>query len=101
MRPVRSNSCWAPPASAAFGRRGLANRRCLAALPVELAARGVARHLRLDGRGGLADGRALRGRGRPGAFASDAATVGAASFAGSLSSFWISRLETFRCFGAG
>ena len=29
MRPVRRNSCWAPPATDEFARVGCANRRCL------------------------------------------------------------------------
>ena len=63
---VRSNTCWAPPASAAFVRRGLANRRCLAALPVGWLAPSRAGRL-LDAAGAAlrppALGRA-RGRGR-------------------------------------
>ena len=100
MRPVRSNSCWAPPASAAFLRRGLANRRCLAALPVDWV-RAASRDARF-----LTAGAALRtvacfGARAAGAFEPEASTDGGRSFAGSLSSCWISRLEIFCSLGAG
>src|SRR5215210_2224300 len=100
MRPVRSNSCCAPPASAEFLRRGLANRRCLAALPVDWL-RAALRDACF-----LTRGEALRtvdflGARAAGAFEPEASTEGAASFSGSLSSFWISRLVTFFSLGAG
>src|SRR3954469_19834952 len=98
MRPVRWNSCWAPPAAAAFLRRGLANRRCLAALPV-LAFRLGAFFLVTFGAALAAVERF--GARVAGAFVSDAGPVGAASGLGSLSSCWISRLETFCGFGDG
>jgi hypothetical protein len=75
IRPVRSNSCCAPPASAAFGRRGLANRRCLEALRAEevRASRRVARF--------VAFGEALRAVERRGARAAGALEAEAAAWA--------------------
>ena len=72
---MRSNSCWAPPASDAFGRAGLANRRSLDAAGCSSTAAGAAlsASLRFGAR-------------RAGRSVEDAACVGSASFSGSLSS---------------
>src|SRR5215210_4624002 len=100
MRPVRSNSCCAPPDCAAFLRRGLANRRCLAALPVDWL-RAALRDACFFPRGEALRTVDFFGARAAGALEPEASMDGAWSFAGSLSSFWISRLVTFFSLGAG
>src|SRR3954452_16364245 len=94
--PVCSNTCGSPPAFAARGREGFANRRSLVArtgplcLGAAVCPRGAA--LRVSLRfGALVAGRVV----------SDAAWVGAASCLGSASSLAISCGETLRGLGDG
>src|SRR5918999_123508 len=77
--PVRSNSCWAPPAAEAFGRAGLANRRSLAAAVACSALAGAARSASL-GFGARRAGRSVE----------EAGSAGPASPGGRPSSFSIS-----------
>src|SRR3954453_9439025 len=94
--PVDSNTCWSPPALAARGRDGCANRRSLVApaRPLRFGAavcpRGAA--LRVSLRfGALVAGRVV----------SEAAWVGAASCLGRASSLAISCGETVCGLGDG
>src|SRR4051812_3090884 len=91
MRPVRRNSCWAPPATTAFGRVGCAKSRVLTGVPGRLAARRTA--LRTTG---APDLRALEA----GRSVLDAAALGALSFGGSASSRLTSAGSTFCGLGA-
>src|SRR3954447_19652267 len=80
--PVRSKTCWAPPASCARGRAGCAKRRSLVALTRPVAGAvwpaGAARLVTVRA-GALVAGRVV----------SEAATFGAASGFGSASSLAI------------
>src|SRR4051812_44926575 len=94
--PLRWKTCWAPPASAAFGRCGCANSRCLVG----------ALRLTADCGRVRAFGAALRRVARLGAFVAawrvaEAASDGAASLRGSLSSLVISAWVTDCVLGAG
>ena len=62
IRPVRRNSCWAPPATAAFARVGCANRRSLTAARRRGRPRRDGLGVRRPRFGGFAVRGALRGR---------------------------------------